>query len=112
MTKKAASGRRQTLANIFEGDFPYEPNPKDGFITTAPVCTFLPNGYGLYNNVGNVWEWYLYFLSVHTRACELIQAERSSGKNLHSTNTNIPTHQTINTIIVLLILLKGRGLVL
>ncbi|MEE1621315.1 formylglycine-generating enzyme family protein [Zafaria sp. Z1313] len=29
----------------------------DGFLTTAPVRTFEPNGFGLWQSVGNVWEW-------------------------------------------------------
>ncbi|MEL6208356.1 MAG: SUMF1/EgtB/PvdO family nonheme iron enzyme, partial [Pseudomonadota bacterium] len=30
---------------------------QDGYVTTAPAMSFEPNGYGLYNMVGNVWEW-------------------------------------------------------
>ena len=51
---------KQVLANIYEGEFPYNPEPLDGMLTTAPVCSFKPNGYGLHNTVGNVWEWYYY----------------------------------------------------
>lgn len=45
------------LANIFQGDFPRRNTAEDGYIGTAPVRAFPPNGYGLYHMAGNVWEW-------------------------------------------------------
>ena len=44
-------------ANIFQGEFPRRNTGEDGWLTTAPVRTFHPNGYGLWQPVGNVWEW-------------------------------------------------------
>lgn len=44
-------------ANIWQGDFPRSNTLDDGFLTTAPVRSFAPNGYGLWQTVGNVWEW-------------------------------------------------------
>ncbi|MCH6471784.1 formylglycine-generating enzyme family protein [Sinomonas sp. 5-5] len=51
----APDGTWQT--NIWQGTFPTENTSDDGFITTAPVRTFRPNAYGLWQSVGNVWEW-------------------------------------------------------
>jgi len=43
--------------NVFQGRFPTENTLDDGWLTTAPVRSFAPNGYGLWQTVGNVWEW-------------------------------------------------------
>lgn len=43
--------------NIWQGEFPGHNSLDDGWLSTAPVRSFLPNGYGLWQTVGNVWEW-------------------------------------------------------
>jgi formylglycine-generating enzyme required for sulfatase activity len=43
--------------NVWQGSFPAHNTGDDGYIGTAPVDSFPPNGYGLHNVTGNVWEW-------------------------------------------------------
>jgi sulfatase modifying factor 1 len=45
------------MANTWQGLFPVTNTAEDGFVGTSPVKSFPPNGYGLYDMAGNVWQW-------------------------------------------------------
>jgi len=55
-TEFAPQGDKVWMANIWQGVWPYENTGEDGFVSTAPVKSFPPNDYGLYDISGNVWE--------------------------------------------------------
>ncbi|MBB3221881.1 formylglycine-generating enzyme family protein [Pseudoduganella umbonata] len=47
----------QYLANFWQGEFPFENLALDGYAGTSPVRSYPANGYGLFDIIGNVWEW-------------------------------------------------------
>jgi formylglycine-generating enzyme len=55
------------MANTWQGQFPWENTIDDGFEGIAPAMSFPPNGYGLYEMTGNVWEWTTDWFQEHAK---------------------------------------------
>jgi formylglycine-generating enzyme required for sulfatase activity len=55
------------MANTWQGEFPVQNTRDDGYEGTSPVGAFPANGYGLYDMIGNVWEWTTDWYTSHPR---------------------------------------------
>ena len=69
--------------NVFQGEFPGGNTGDDGYLGTAPVDAFEPNGFGLHNVCGNVWEWCADWLDLeYYRSAPLRSAEGPKSGSL------------------------------
>ena len=71
------------MANTWQGNFPHENLCSDGFDRTSPVTAFPPNGYGVHDMIGNVWEWTTDWLSAKApgrRAESVLRSGKSARR--------------------------------
>jgi formylglycine-generating enzyme len=71
------------MANTWQGEFPTRNLKQDGYEGTAPVGSFPPNGYGLNDMIGNVWEWTTDWYQSHaetSHACCTIDSPRGGDR--------------------------------
>lgn len=82
------------MANTWQGAFPHQNLRQDGYERTSPVTAFPPNGYALYDMIGNVWEWTADWYARHTAeprgACG-IPRNPSGGREQDSYDPREPT---------------------
>ena len=80
------------MANTWQGEFPIQNTKQDGYQGTAPVGCFPPNGFGLYDMIGNVWEWTTDWYQAHGELADACctMANPRGGARQQSMDPNDP----------------------
>jgi formylglycine-generating enzyme required for sulfatase activity len=78
------------MANTWQGEFPLHNTCDDGYEGTSPVGMFPANGYGLYDMIGNVWEWTSDWYTGHVTAHPCCTAARRSSEPEQSADPRDP----------------------
>lgn len=86
------SPRGRTMANTWEGEFPWQNLKPAGRQRTSPVRSFPANGYGLYDATGNVWEWTADFYRLSHAATDGMSSETGSDGAAPDGRLPVTTH--------------------
>jgi formylglycine-generating enzyme len=82
----------QWMANVWQGNFPDRNTAEDGYVATSPVAHFKPNGYGLFDVAGNVWEWCSDFYRADYFASSPAENPRGPGDSLDPDEPGVVKH--------------------